>query len=567
MQKSIQLRVLLWCWAVFVCALLLVFWTYNNRVSKGIIQESAPISEKDIDLVEWVLHKQSPYSAVETFQNDIRELGQRLGYRVTYVTTQGVIADSGIKPGDPMQDSALLDSPLYVARKSTPIAGVPDGIIRLTTDNVRVRQDLTDIRNILLIVFLVTLAGSGLVVFMLSRTMTGSIRTFSQLVQSIGEGDYSRRIHSFPVTEFRPLAGAVNAMADKIESHISIIRNQRDQLDAIFDSMTEGIMVLDSTGRIESYNQALVPMFPLVSEFVGRTPLEVTLEKDLQDMVDRAMAAPQEQGTASQTLELPGQRYFNVSLATSVTDGRIHFLLLCFHDISDLKRVERVLRDFVANASHQLRTPLTSIKGYAETLLSMPPDDGEHQRKFMEIIVRNSDHMNKVLTGMFKLTQSELAGTKLDGRPVKLREILDQALLHNVPQADEAGLSLRHGSLPDPELTVHGDVSALVQVFDNLLENAVKYSPDEGIVSMRCEVNDVTATICVRDQGPGVPIEDRTRIFERFYRVDKNAIDRNGSAGIGLAICKHIVQSFGGEIWADDAPDDGAEFCVRLRLV
>ena len=571
-KKTIQIRAIFWGWGLFISALLLLFWSYVHSVSGDILRKTEPVSMDALVAAERILRSGGPYDSPEAFSSALGELARRTGYRVTFLPGAERILDSDSVGAAAQTGDRTLSDTDSLSRMISGIPGVPDGALQLTARHHSVERDLERVRDNLTLVFVLTLLGSTALMLLFNRTVSQSIRIFSDMVRSIGEGDYSRRLRSVPIGEFRPLAGSINAMAEKIESHVEIIQERNDTVHAIFEGMTEGLMMLDHQGRIISTNRAVSVLFPDVARFEGRTPLEAVRQVKLQDAVDILLRDPAGHASLTVDLELHDKTSLNVSLVPILDclqgGPKLRHIILVFHDVTDIKRMELVLRDFVANASHQLRTPLTSIKGYAETLLTMPPDESGH-RKFLEIILRNADHMSKVMSGMFSLVKSERMGLKMEGGPVDIREVVDYNLASFVHQVEERGVTIAAPELPEPGIMVHGDASALIQVFENLLDNAVKYSPRGGTITLNTRMEPGGVRICVSDQGPGIAAEDRERIFERFYRVEKNAIDRNGSAGLGLAICRHIVRSFGGQIWVEPPADEeaaGTTFCVRLRL-
>ncbi|MBU4244328.1 MAG: PAS domain-containing sensor histidine kinase, partial [Proteobacteria bacterium] len=260
----------------------------------------------------------------------------------------------------------------------------------------------------------------------------------------------------------------------------------------------------------------------------------------------------------SRTVEVSGVPFFDYKGVRKV--------ILVFYDITEMKRSEKGLKDFVANASHQLRTPLTSIKGYSETLLDNPPATPEGGRQFLEIILKNADHMDKVISSMLALARSEQVGEALALAPVSGRESMDRAVADVTPWAGERNITLRSRT-PESEMLVMAEPDGLLHVFHNLLNNAVKYSPEGGVITVSAEDDGESIVFCVEDQGPGISREHSIKVFERFYRVDENTIDGSGSSGLGLAICRRIVRNFDGEIWHDGYGEDirGARFCFRLN--
>ena len=245
-------------------------------------------------------------------------------------------------------------------------------------------------------------------------------------------------------------------------------------------------------------------------------------------------------------------------------------VILVFHDTSEQKRVERVLRDFVANASHQLRTPLTSIRGYAETLLDAPPADESKRREFLGVIHANAVHMAKVIGGMFALAKSERGGKRPKDLDADVSIALDHALKNATFAAQDKQMRIVIDELPETLPNVAADADGLLQMVDNILDNAIKYSPVNTEVHIAAKTDGQTVTVTFTDQGPGIAPEDQKRIFERFFRADNNDVDGAGSAGLGLAICRHIARNYGGEVWVDSPTDEttgrGSQFSVRLPV-
>jgi two-component system phosphate regulon sensor histidine kinase PhoR len=243
--------------------------------------------------------------------------------------------------------------------------------------------------------------------------------------------------------------------------------------------------------------------------------------------------------------------------------------IVVFHDISELKRLEKVRRDFVANVSHELRTPLTSIKGYAETILTEGSEDSESAREFLEIILKHSNHMSNMVDDLLQLARLEAREQSIEFKSVNAVDALNSAWLDCSSLAGERSINLEN-LLPEEGVLVRADSEQLEQVFRNLLENAVKYGPLGGTVTIACDFDPVMATFQVTDQGPGIPIQDQPRIFERFYQVEKDRANHNDSTGLGLAICRHIIQNHGGRIWVESPPQGetrGSAFFFTLPLV
>ncbi len=590
--RSFQVRLLLWGWTLLLLALAAAFYYSSTLVGTELVGETESLSWKRLDAIKWLLDEHPVFSSEQSMDQWAKTLGHKMGSRITYIKSEDgrVIADSEV-PFDhisEMEDhshrpevlaaksdgkglnlrhsSTLGKDMIYVACRVNRAGGMPEGILRVAVPFSQVQSRLNSLRiNFLWIFLSVLLIAAGASSY-LSRNVGRSIRTFSEAARQIGEGNYSMRLRASPGGEFQPLAHSVNAMAKRIEKHIQTIEEQRGQLRAMFEGMSEGVMVLDADGRLVSYNSTLDAMISMPETAIGRTPIEVCRRYEIQKIVDRLLT---EEGLErdSAEIDLMDGRVVDVSGVPYYENDGARKIILVFHDITIIRQAEKGLRDFVANASHQLRTPLTSIKGYSETLLDNPPAKFEDARAFLEIIVKNSDHMNKVISSMLALAKSEQMGKALQSTPVSGQEILSRALDDLAPLGAERGVEFSVVVPDDDPLMVMGEPDGVLHVFHNLMQNAVKYSPENGTITVEARRENGFVAFSVEDQGPGISKEHSLKVFERFYRVDENTIEGHGSAGLGLAICRRIVQNLGGEIWHDGYGEDtrGARFCFRLK--
>lgn len=586
-KNSLHMRIMLWGWAILICALLLTLWFYYGTVASELTSSQEQSTERLLEYVKWRIGQSSYSKKSNEFQQEITHLGKRLNIRITYIINGTVTADSDVSSqrletldnhssrpeiieavrsgkGENIRHSATLNTKmLYVA------AQMPgeNNILRLAMPYSKIAQRLNRVKTSFFIIFLFIATGSALLIFILGQRTTRAIRDLADTAKAIGNGDYDKRIRVIPGGEFQPLAKSINTMAHRIKKHIKIIEDQKGQLDAIFENMHEGVMVLNHQGQITSYNRSLVEMFPSVLNSEGRVPLEVLMRHEIQDAVDTLLAT-EKSSKENLVIEFPDGRSISTSVVTFKDHKERRKVLLVFHDISEVRRVEKVLRDFVSNASHQLRTPLTSIKGYSETLLDNPPKDEAVIKNFLSIIRSNADHMSKVITGMFALARSEYSGKKLKKEPTSLVSTLNQSIGDVANQAARKGISINISDIPD--IAVLGTHEGLVQVFDNLLENAIKYAPANTKILIEITAQDQDIFINIIDMGPGIPYSEKDRIFEKFFKLDENAIE-NGSSGLGLAICRSLVRNFNGDIWVespvDTATKEGSAFCVKLKKV
>lgn len=595
-SRSVFTRMLLWAWAVLAAALLALFLVTTYEAKDGVLRDAEQRARRELETVKWLVVNHAPFEDARAFDDWGKELGRRMGLRLTFIVDGAVRADSMVPFADlggledhstrpevrkaevnvvitSRRHSDTLDREMiYAATLLPPVSGLPRGVLRLAVPFSELRERLSTILSRALWTMGLALAASGALLLMGMRNLGSSVSAFVELAREIGNGDFSQRIREVPGREFQPLAEAVNAMARRIGRHVGTIEEQGGRLRAMFQGMGEGVLVLDERGRIESFNRALEHLLPEAAQGLGRPPLEAGLPLEIQDASDRVLGM---RAAAAQPAEHPGDRlrftmengkHLAVSVLPFTGYKGGHKLILVFRDVTTEVEHERALRDFVANASHQLRTPLTSIKGYAETLLDSPPDDREAAAKFLRIIQRNADHMDGVLTSMLKLARSDRTA-RADDAPVAVDagEILDAALSDLAPRAEEAGLRIRT-ELPEGPLLVRAEQEGLLHVFHNLISNAMLYGGDGGVIEIRAEATPEGWAFSVRDHGPGIPAGLEDKVFERFFRGDPNAIDGRGGAGLGLAICRQIVENYGGSIRAE-RPEDGRGARFTFLLV
>ncbi|WP_460033407.1 ATP-binding protein [Megalodesulfovibrio paquesii] len=413
------------------------------------------------------------------------------------------------------------------------------------------------------------------------------------VARAIGAGDLKRRAPHHDSKELDDLSNAVNRMADGITSQIRTITEQKTQLETVLNSMREGVLVIDKHCRITAVNRAMRDIFPDADNAVGRSPLEIILSPELQQACEEMVSSSAiRQASRSFQIEPMRDKVYDVTLTClrnqdeAIGEACLGAVAV-FHDISPLTRLERVRRDFVANVSHELRTPLTSIKGYAETLLlgmeMESADDGGSasgtpgsavisggasaaRKNFLEIILKHANHMTKMVNDLLHLARLESGERQFEFRMLNAAEAFSQAYKECLHLLEESGQSVVN-ALPTEGVQAFADQTRLVQVFRNLLENAIKYGTPPatdnhnggaGVITVSCQVREGDVVFSIKDQGPGIPRADRERVFERFYRVEKHRQKhKGGSSGLGLAIVRHIVEKSGGAIWVESPVEDG----------
>lgn len=336
----------------------------------------------------------------------------------------------------------------------------------------------------------------------------------------------------------------------------------RARQDALLDSMIEGVLVLDETKRVQFANRAFAGMFATVGALSGKTVLEAVRVTEVAAIVERAV---QDGRVIDQELKMPGnpERWLQVNAAAITTVERRRLgTVLVFHDLTRMKRLERTREEFVGNVSHELRTPLSLIKGYAETLLEGAKDNPDVATKFLRTIDRNARRLDLLIQDLLTISALESGRLAINPQSVALRPVVERSLEDLKTQAEARRVTLINQLA---ELTARADETRVEQVLNNLLENALKYGREGGTVVVGGrEAEAGRVEIFVKDDGPGIPVEARERVFERFYRVDKARSRDQGGTGLGLAIVKHIVQAHGGRVWVESEPGQGATFFFTL---
>lgn len=381
--------------------------------------------------------------------------------------------------------------------------------------------------------------------FFYSRRLNRRIELMAGIVQAISQGKYNKRLRIYPGEEFAPLAEAVHRMAANIEQSLKKTREQQEELETILESMNEGVLVLDPGGNIVRYNSSLEHLFPEVISAMGKQIVEALPVALLQRRIEELMGSDME-NLETLHFEYPVGRFFMVNISRSYKEVSNVGVILVFSDITELMRLERIRRDFVANVSHELRTPLTAITGYAETLMNID-EPGPECQQFAKIIYRQGTLLAKVVADLLALARIENRDYSIELTTIQPIQVVKEIL--QVYQLEAAEKSISFIVNIDPEHTVQSNYSLLTQIFRNLLDNAFRYSPKGKDVVISSTRQERSILFSVMDHGPGIPPGEHARIFERFYQVEKNR--NTASAGIGLAICKHLVERHGGRIWVE----------------
>jgi two-component system phosphate regulon sensor histidine kinase PhoR len=361
----------------------------------------------------------------------------------------------------------------------------------------------------------------------------------------------------------RELARTQRDYAELKDLHQQKMAQESAQLQALFNSMIEGVLLLDREGRVRLANQALDQFFNLTNDIRGQTIMEAIRLHELQDLVNRTAATGQ---VLDFELALAGldERCLQVNSSVFLDrDGIQQGMILVFHDLTRLKQLENTRKEFVANVSHELRTPLSLIKGFVETLMDGAKDDPAVAMRFLQTIDKHADRLTYLIEDLLAISRLESGQITLNLQQVALHPLTQRVVDDLQSRAADKQVTLEN--LVPAELAVRADADRLQQVISNLVDNAIKYGKSAGRVVIAARLTDTgIVEFSVADDGPGIPAESINRVFERFYRVDKARSREQGGTGLGLAIVKHIVQSHGGEVRVTSELEQGTTFFFTL---
>ena len=507
-----------------------------------------------------------------SLQDIVRQEGQAAGARATIIDGEGkVLADSeaeaasmenhahrpefmaalkGNAGEDTRSSHTLGVSFLYVA---APISG---GAVRLAYPLSEVEATTAHVRRTLLwgsgVAFLVALVLAGIAAEFTARRL----RRIVQFAGRIADGDLTARIAETSGDEIGQVAASLDKTARHLEESFSALQTSQRQLETLLNSMQDAVLAVGADDRVQWANQSMDRLVPQHTRLYA--PVVETVRDPEFLRAVRGANESRKVCTARAVSILPG-RAFDVTAAPLPGGGSVAVL----RDLTETERVEKTRRDFIANVSHELRTPLTSIQGYTETLLDASPEDG-NAREFLEIVRKNAARMSRLTEDLLILTRVESGEQRFDIQPVLPTELLREARQNFQEVSRNQGVELQ---VEDSALAaVSADREAIHQVFSNLIDNALKYGASGKRIVLGARTVEDKVEFSVRDFGSGIPSEHLSRLFERFYRVDKARSRESGGTGLGLAIAKHIVLAHGGTIRAESELNHGATFLFTLPL-
>jgi len=440
------------------------------------------------------------------------------------------------------------------------------GILRTAMPISAIDDALAQIRHRVLVVAALTACLAALVSWWMTRRISRPLEEMRRGARRFAAGNFHRKMPTGGPGEIAELARAMNQMARELDERLVTVMQQRKELEAVFAGMVEGVLVFDQELRLTNINRAGARLMDIDRKYAcGKDMLEVIRNRELLDLARQTIQAVSPiKGTL--TLRTTREkRYFQVH-GVRLQDGRHHTVggLLVMHDISQMQRLEHVRRDFVANVSHELKTPITAIQGFVETLQDGALHNPDEAEKFLDIIARRTERLNAIVSDLLTLSRIEQQADEhsIELKEEKIQPVLQAALQICAPKAAQRQVTV--------QLTCSDDLVAwinpplLEQAVTNLLDNAIKYGGSQTTVTLAAESRPIGIAIQVGDNGPGIGPQHQDRVFERFYRVDPSRGGQEEGTGLGLAIVKYIAQAHNGEVSVESSPGKGSTFTILL---
>jgi two-component system phosphate regulon sensor histidine kinase PhoR len=518
-------------------------------------------------------------------QQTVEQIGRRIDTRITLLTKAGVvIADSEFSPeemdnhlyrpeiiaankstiGQSQRYSRTLQKPMLYLAVSAMASNSNLGYIRTALSTERIDEEINYLRRVIIIAASLTGLIALFIGYWLAMSFARPLRQMTLIAKNYAHGRYQLRIPSHRRDEIGDLARSLNQMADISAQRFDIIKTERDQLSTILKSMNEGVITVTSEGLISHVNAAACRML--------RTSGERCLGQALKDIdgsnnLDQAFVqCRKQQASVERTIQLDGYtfaRHYRLHV-TLLKQSYQADAILVLQDITDVQRIDKMRADFVANASHELKTPITAIRGFAETLIEDETIEHAMKQRFIRKIHGQSIRLSDLVSDLLALSRLE-SNDKAFNTQVDLQQIVQRvcANLQAVAQSHKVVLELE---VRDGPMMLLGDDNALGQMATNLIDNAIKYTTEMGTVTVTIKAEGAMAVLTVKDDGLGIDETDQERIFERFYRVDKARSQSLGGTGLGLAIVKHIVQNHKGRLQLKSKLHHGSTFTVKIPL-
>lgn len=500
---------------------------------------------------------------------------QTIGQKTTDINAQKALSDDQSYLKSQMVNESgvrkqILTMPLTVNSGRTNDA---IGVVVIKASLAKVYRNINNVMRLFVIAGALALFVSITLALFLARTLTRPIEKINEQTTRIAQGDYSMVNHIYGVDELSQLAISVNELSTRVEESTEAVNSERNRLDSVLTHMADGVLAANRRGEITIINQA-------AANFVGKTPeealgsnvidlLHLQGKRKLRDMLENLDDFLIDLSDDSHDLLV--QAYVSLIKRQS---GFISGLVVVLHDITEQQRIDSERRMFVSNVSHELRTPLTSVRSYVDALADGAIDDPEMSHNFLGVVQDETQRMIRMINDLLELSRLDQGTMEVKLEIVNLNNLFNFVLdrfdmiLENDAKKDNGNKQYKiQREFTKQDVWVEVDPDKFTQVLDNIMNNAVKYSPDGGTITARLIKTKTRAILSISDEGLGIPRKDLDNIFNRFFRVDKSRSRAQGGTGLGLAISKEVVEKFKGRIWVDSVENRGSTFYISLAYV
>jgi two-component system phosphate regulon sensor histidine kinase PhoR len=571
---------------IIVIALFTITWYlswllpdfYHNQVAEGLQARANLIKDQFLEKL-----RVEDFKGMEAL---CKELGKSSSTRITIILPNGkVAADSEENPADmenhsnrpefkdafeegigkSVRFSHTLDQNMMYLAVPIKEQGKILAVVRTSVPVVAVNEKLYDLNNKIILSAIIVAICAAIATLIVSRRISQPIKQMKETAQRFALGQLELRVPLLKQGELTELAQALNEMAQQLQDRIQTITQQRNELKAILSSMVEGVVAIDSNGYIVNINEAAANFLNTdIAKAQGSSIEEVIRNTEFQEFIKGIL---NEEQSGQTDVVLSGREDRIVRLdGANLTDskGGKSGAVIVISDMTRMRRLEDVRRDFVANVSHELRTPITSIKGFVETLLEGAIQNPQQAERFLRIIAKHSDRLNAIVEDLLSLSSLEEGSEKrkITFEKTSLKHVLDSVIAMSMIKAEVKDITIELDC--DESIEVKINTNLLEQAILNLVDNAIKYSEPAGKVQIKAYHTNKTVVISVRDYGCGIPRIHQSRIFERFYVIDKSRSRKLGGTGLGLAIVKHIAEVHGGKVTIESSPGAGSTFFLHL---
>lgn len=520
----------------------------------------------------------------------VQKLQELMDTRVTLVKDDGtVLADSDHSPRDmdnhghreeiigalengigksTRSSDTLHQNMLYVAIPVTNTASNETYVLRLAISLEEVDHSISSLTVVLVVGLIILFVIAALISYRIALGLTRPLEKITQVAKRIKNMDYRARVEVQKSDEIGELGHAINAMADSLQIQMTRIRQNENHLQSVLSNMINGVVMMDASGSILIMNERAEQILGVsAAKLIGRHYREIKQQFELSQLIIEGFDTRRHIHEEI-TFYYPEERLLELNIVPIYqgNSSELGGILLVLQDVSAIRRLERMRSEFVANVSHELKTPIAAVKGFAETLLGGAVKDEETTKAFLEIIYDESERLNRLIGDILELSKIESRRVPLMLSPVDINQFMTHTIALLEVSASRKQIEVNLSS-PE-ELYMEGDEDRLRQIFVNLLSNAISYTPEGGKIFVNISVTEQeTVRVTIADTGIGIPEKDLPRIFERFYRVDKARSRGSGGTGLGLSIVKHLVELHKGTITVQSTVGKGTTFILELPLI